>query len=82
MKHLGLENLKIIKMNQKDNQQAKGLRELMGPHKEDPFKPSQREALFPREVLQPLYEKWKHEYATNGLLKAEDFYRFLLMQTK
>ena len=77
-----LHKIKQFKMNQKDNQQSKGLRELMGPHKEDPFKPYQREALFPREVLQPLYEKWKREYATNGHMLAEDFYRFLLMQTK
>lgn len=68
-------------MNIKDNNQPKGLRELIGK-REEPFNPFQREALFPREILQPLYEKWKREYATNGLLLAEDFYRFLLMQSK
>lgn len=69
-------------MNQNDNQHPKDLRQLIRPHKEDPFKPYQREALFPRELLQPLYEKWKHEYAINGHSSAEDFYRFLLMQSK
>lgn len=67
-------------MNQKSNQQHKDLRELMGNKKEDPFKPYQREALFPREILQPLYDKWRREYATSD--KAEEFYYFLLKQSK
>jgi len=69
-------------MNTNETQQPKDLRELMGKTKEEPFTPFQREALFPREILQPLYEKWKREYAANGLRLAEDFYRFLLMQSK
>ena len=75
-----LHKIKQLKMNQKDNQQARGLRQLMGPNKEKHFNPIQREALFPREVLQPLYEKWRNEYATSN--HAEDFYYFLLRQTK
>lgn len=44
------------------------------------WKPKQNEALFPREILQPLYEKWRNEEATS--MHAEDFYYFLLKQTK
>lgn len=63
-----------------NNQPPKSLRELMGKTKEEPFNPLQREALFPREVLQPLYVKWQHENP-NGF-SAESFYAFLLRQSK
>lgn len=39
-----------------------------------------KEALFPREILQSLYEKWRNEEATS--MHAEGFYYFLLKQTK
>jgi hypothetical protein len=67
-------------MNIKNNQSPKSLRELIGQHKEESWIPLQNEALFPREILQPLYEKWRNEYATSNL--AEDFYYFLLKQSK
>lgn len=66
-------------MNIKNNNQAKGFHELVGK-REKSFNPFQREALFPREILQPLYEKWRNEEATS--MHAEDFYYFLLKQTK
>lgn len=69
-------------MNIKDNQQPKGLRELMRNKKEDPFEPYMREAIFPREILQPIYEKWKREHAADGRLLADEFYQYLLRQSK
>lgn len=66
-------------MNIKNNNQPKGLNELVGKRKE-PFNPFQREALFPREVLQPLYDKWRREIATGN--NADEFYQFLLRQCK
>lgn len=69
-------------MNRHNNQKQASLRDLINYKESDNWNPLQREALFPREIIQPLYEKWKREYTTNGLLLAEDFYRFLLMQCK
>lgn len=40
----------------------------------------QNKALFPREILEPLYEKWKHEYP--NAFSADHFFGFLLRQTK
>lgn len=69
-------------MRKNINKQQAYLRVLIENKESDHWNPLQREALFPRELLQPLYEKWNREYATNGLKLAEDFYRFLLMQSK
>lgn len=69
-------------MNQKDNQQPKGLAELYGRKKESPFDPYQRESLFPREVLQPLYDEYMAKFATSPNPSAYDFFVFLLKQVK
>lgn len=42
--------------------------------------PAQPTALIERCFIQPLYEKWKHEYATSD--SAEQFFIFLLSQRK
>lgn len=42
--------------------------------------PDQKEPLFPREVLQPVYEEWKRFHATGD--SAIQFYNYLLRQSK
>ena len=62
------------------NKQPLSLGEMFPQNKKHYLESIQKEALFPREILQPLYEKWRNEYATSNL--ADDFYFFLLKQTK
>lgn len=69
-------------MNQKENQQPKGLHELYGRPKESPFNPYQKEPLFPGEVLRPLYDEYMAKFATSTNPSAYDFFVFLLKQVK
>ncbi len=50
------------------------------PINENEFFPTQ-EALFPRHILEPLYEKWKRYHSTGGN-NANEFFIFLLKQPK
>jgi len=54
-------------------------KKILGPEEQEvgfPF----LEALFPRHILTPIYEKWKHEHPDNN--RADDFYIHLLKQIK
>lgn len=55
------------------------------PRMEDDF-PRQKEALFPREIIQPLYERFNEEMKNRALFigppTAADFFHYLLIQSK
>lgn len=44
--------------------------------------PSEPEALFPRNILQPIYENYLQHYASRANPTAYDFFLFLLKQVK